>query len=157
MLHSHTRPNDIVLVDVRYKDPFYLREHKNPISRLLHVIGTSLVIAMLSTPSYRSHIPNFLIALSVGTILCECFAPLSTGVIEFALLILLVASISLIRKQAIPWKLFVVGYLFAWVGHFWFEHNRPATFIYPTYSLICDFVMWFQTVSLQLSLTRTLA
>ncbi|MEO8133248.1 MAG: Mpo1-like protein [Betaproteobacteria bacterium] len=35
-----------------------------------------------------------------------------------------------------------VGYGFAWVGHFMFEKNRPATFTYPLYSLIGDWVMW---------------
>ncbi len=36
----------------------------------------------------------------------------------------------------------VVGYGFAWVGHFAFEKNRPATFTYPLYSLMGDWVMW---------------
>ena len=36
----------------------------------------------------------------------------------------------------------VVGYGFAWVGHFFFEHNRPATFTYPFYSLLGDWVMF---------------
>lgn len=36
----------------------------------------------------------------------------------------------------------VVGYGFAWVGHFFFEQNRPATFTYPFYSLAGDWVMW---------------
>jgi len=35
----------------------------------------------------------------------------------------------------------VIGYGFAWVGHFGFEHNKPATFQYPFYSLMGDWVM----------------
>ena len=34
------------------------------------------------------------------------------------------------------------GYGFAWVGHFFFEHNRPATFRHPIYSFIGDWVMY---------------
>lgn len=33
------------------------------------------------------------------------------------------------------------GYAFAWVGHFGFEKNRPATFKYPLYSFLGDWVM----------------
>lgn len=36
----------------------------------------------------------------------------------------------------------VAGYAFAWVGHFFFEKNRPATFSYPFYSFLGDWVMW---------------
>lgn len=36
----------------------------------------------------------------------------------------------------------VVGYGFAWVGHFFFEHNKPATFKHPVYSLMGDWVMF---------------
>lgn len=45
-----------------------------------------------------------------------------------------------------PWWLAgvpVVGYSFAWVGHFFFEKNRPATFTYPVFSFIGDWVMFF--------------
>ena len=41
----------------------------------------------------------------------------------------------------------VVGYAFAWVGHFFFEKNKPATFTYPLYSLLADFVMLYQALS----------
>ena len=40
------------------------------------------------------------------------------------------------------WALPVAGYSFAWVGHFFFEKNRPATFRHPLYSLMGDWVMF---------------
>ncbi len=36
----------------------------------------------------------------------------------------------------------VIGYGFAWFGHFIFEKNRPATFDHPWYSLIADWMMF---------------
>ncbi len=36
----------------------------------------------------------------------------------------------------------IAGYGFAWVGHLFFEHNRPATFSHPIYSLIGDWAMF---------------
>jgi hypothetical protein len=36
----------------------------------------------------------------------------------------------------------VCGYGFAWIGHFFFEKNRPATFRHPVYSLMGDWVMF---------------
>lgn len=61
----------------------------------------------------------------------------SLGVISIALCVLL-AIIS-------PWWLLALplcGYGFAWLGHFIFEKNRPATFQHPFYSLTGDFVMF---------------
>jgi len=39
------------------------------------------------------------------------------------------------------------GYGFAWVGHFFFEHNKPATFRHPLYSFIGDWAMYAQMLS----------
>jgi hypothetical protein len=40
-----------------------------------------------------------------------------------------------------------VGYGFAWVGHFFFEKNKPATFKHPLYSLASDFILFFDLLS----------
>jgi len=42
---------------------------------------------------------------------------------------------------------FVQGYALAWIGHFFFEHNRPATFKYPLLSLRGDWRLWWEIVS----------
>jgi hypothetical protein len=44
-----------------------------------------------------------------------------------------------------PWFLLgalVSGYAFAWVGHYFVEHNRPATFTYPLKSFVSDWKMF---------------
>ena len=80
--------------------PYYLSEHQHPTSRLLHFIGTGLVLVVL----------GFALAL-------ENYSWLA----------------------GIP----VLGYGFAWVGHFFFEKNTPATFTYTFYSLASDFLLFF--------------
>jgi hypothetical protein len=79
--------------------PFYLEQHANRTCRVLHFIGTWLVVA--------------------------------------------VAVFAFVRDEAVwLWLMPLLGYGFAWIGHFFFEHNRPATFRHPFYSLLGDFVMW---------------
>lgn len=45
----------------------------------------------------------------------------------------------------------VIGYGFAWVGHFFIEKNKPATFTYPLYSLASDFVMFWHILTGQIN------
>ena len=41
----------------------------------------------------------------------------------------------------------VQGYAFAWAGHYFFEHNRPATFRYPGFSFMGDWRLWWEMVT----------
>lgn len=88
--------------------PFYLNEHRNRTCKVLHFIGTLLVMA-----------------ITLNALVTGVFWKL--------------------------WLLPVFGYGFAWVGHFVFEKNRPATFKAPFYSLRGDFVMFWHLLSGRLS------
>ena len=59
-----------------------------------------------------------------------------------SLALLLVVLAAALRR---PWLLAAalgVGYGLAWIGHFVFAGNRPATFTHPLYSLRGDWAMW---------------
>lgn len=79
--------------------PFYLGEHRNPICRRLHFVGTSLSLVCF-VMLFATRRPQYLL---------------------FGLL---------------------CGYAFAWIGHYFFEKNRPATFKHPLYSFIGDWAMY---------------
>jgi len=51
------------------------------------------------------------------------------------------------QRWNLLWLLPLLGYGFAWVGHFFFEHNRPATFKYPLYSFAGDWAMYWQIIT----------
>ncbi|MDF0750671.1 DUF962 domain-containing protein [Marinobacter sp. 71-i] len=60
-----------------------------------------------------------------------------------SLLVILVALYAIVTAKFLYLLLLpVIGYGFAWVGHYGFEKNRPATFKYPLYSLMGDWVMF---------------
>jgi hypothetical protein len=63
---------------------------------------------------------------------------------SLAVLLLIYAIVT--RRWAALIFVPIVGYGFAWIGHHFFEKNRPTTFKHPLYSLMGDFRMWFDTL-----------
>jgi len=61
------------------------------------------------------------------------------------LIVFVLACIS--QRWMFLWLLPLLGYGFAWVGHFFFEHNHPATFRHPLYSFAGDWVMYWQVLT----------
>jgi len=59
----------------------------------------------------------------------------------------LAAAALLTGRLALLWAVPVAGYAFAWVGHYFFERNRPATFTHPLYSLRGDFTMLYEVLT----------
>jgi hypothetical protein len=60
--------------------------------------------------------------------------------------VLLIAA-ALLRTGWLILAALVQGYALAWVGHFFFEHNKPATFKFPRFSLMGDWRMWWEILT----------
>jgi hypothetical protein len=78
----------------------------------------------------------------------------STRLLHFigTLLVFIILVIAIATRQ---WKLLIylpiAGYTFAWIGHFFYEKNKPATFKYPLYSLASDFIMFWHMLTFQIN------
>lgn len=124
---------------------YYLSEHRKPGSRALHFLGTTLFFASVGA-SVVAHPVVFPAAMAVVVAL----AWWASQVVErsrpaFGALFVMVV----VAAAASPWYILsgvVAAYLCAWIGHFRIEHNRPATFQYPVWSLLSDFRMWGEMV-----------
>jgi hypothetical protein len=64
---------------------------------------------------------------------------------SIALALLIAAAVT--QKFWLAGAALVQGYAFAWVGHFFFEHNKPATFKYPGFSLMGDWRLWWDILT----------
>jgi len=125
----------------------YKVEHSNDTSRLLHVIGTGLVILVLLWKPAAA--VSMVSALGLGMAAFPYLRYQPNGLVEFAVVgvTFVLLTWRSTKSLMLPIAIMVCGYGFAWVGHFVFEKNQPATFIYPSFSLASDFIMFGQTVS----------
>ena len=67
---------------------------------------------------------------------------------------LALAALALVILTGSAWWILaalVAGYGGAWIGHFVFEKNRPASFAQPLYSLRADWVMYWEMLTGKLS------
>ena len=96
---DQVQPTDSLSRDFERFFRYYLAQHKNKANRVLHWVGTVLMLNLLG-------------------------------------LILLTGTYKLL------WVLPLVSYVPAWIGHFVFEGNIPATFTRPLFSLRADLRMF---------------
>ncbi|TFJ82926.1 hypothetical protein NSK_005751 [Nannochloropsis salina CCMP1776] len=124
----------------------YREQHANDHNRYLHFFGTTLVLA------YAASEPLLLVAATmavvVGLNVYELTYMFKHGALEGAAMLLtyLVLSRALLRSLSQPLLPLLLGYGCAWVGHFFLEGNKPATFTYAVFSFMGDFRMWWEIV-----------
>lgn len=127
--------------------PHYISQHQDATCRRLHVIGTTIVIMMALWDPFV--IPSMVMAATVGYATFLMTKDLPHGLFE--MIAMLFTFQFFMRRLTGTWYkgllVPIIAYSFAWVGHFYFEMNKPATFIYPSYSLAGDFRLWFEVAS----------
>ena len=97
--------------------PYYLSQHKKPLTKLFHFFGTSCALLIFL---------SFIYDIIVDTTFKSSIeSKISYSKIGYAI---------------------VCGYFFAWISHAFIEVNKPATFTYPIWSLIGDFKMWYEII-----------
>ena len=117
---------------------YYLGEHRNPVCRRLHFVGTGSFMAVLlwAVVTDPVEMGSCVVAGLVVAFLGRAVERSRRAFPE-------VLAIVVLWVLGSPWVLvgIVVAYFFAWIGHFKVEFNRPATFQYPLWSLFADFKM----------------
>ncbi|GAA6010289.1 hypothetical protein JCM10207_005158 [Rhodosporidiobolus poonsookiae] len=106
--------------------PYYLGEHSNAVC----LVGTTLALTtftralLASIPLLVATRSKTLDALRFGTEGWKSIGKLLLGGL-------------------------LQGYAWAWVGHFFFEKNKPATFKHPFYSFLGDLTLWKEVMTFQ--------
>lgn len=130
--------------------PYYLSQHRQTGTKLTHAIGTSLFLATMYM------YPRMALSLSAGMLAGSLAFPLlrglSSGIVEMVTVFAVYLTVG--NYTVKDWRVVTLGpvtaYFFAWLGHFFIEKNRPATFVYPLYSLLGDLRMLFDLITLRL-------
>ncbi|GAA6000393.1 uncharacterized protein JCM10292_001491 [Rhodotorula paludigena] len=104
--------------------PYYLGEHAHPVC----LVGTT-------------------ISLSVFVRALLAVLPLLSPAKQFAALRFGTQGWKSVGKLLLGGLL--QGYVWAWIGHFFFERNKPATFKHPFYSLLGDLTLWKEVATLK--------
>ncbi|RYH02496.1 DUF962 domain-containing protein [archaeon] len=129
--------------------PFYISQHADNTCRRMHFVGTTLVFLLTLLDPFM--LPSLVLGGMVGYVGFLHTRGMDHGLVE--MLAMFATFQFFVKRLSGKWQLglatLVIGYTFAWIGHFFFEHNRPATFIYPLFSLMGDFKMWFEILSTQ--------
>ncbi len=120
--------------------PYYLSEHRDPRSRALHFVGTTGFFLVVAANLWRSPVwfgLALLVSIATGWVGSQWVERGRPAFLPAAVIVVVCAVAS-------PPILLGVGFAYtcAWIGHFRIEGNRPATFRYPLWSLLCDFRMW---------------
>ena len=118
--------------------PYYLNEHRAPLCRHVHFIGTTGFMLYLGYSIYHTPLLGgvLILALGLGWLNFKREARANAFWVLFGM----IGALCWAEPSIIYGILF--AYFWAWVGHFLIEHNRPATFAYPLWSLASDFKMW---------------
>lgn len=121
--------------------PFYLTQHTERFTKVLHVLGTGCTLAAVAKQPRLG--VALLAAVAGGSAASPYFRRFESGAGEAFFAV--TAYVACGRSLGVP-AVYLAGapataYFFAWISHAFFEKNKPATFIYPTYSLLCDFLM----------------
>lgn len=96
--------------------PKYLAMHTDPTCRTMHFVGTSVALVV----GFSTAFPAFIYWM----------LELSSFEASMRFVLWLIGSLA-------------IAYTGAWIGHFVYERNTPATFDHPFLSFACDLRMWW--------------